>query len=67
MIHTDRGNTCACVFISLSAAGVGFIVVIDRRRDRWACLKATLLRISVSLTVPVASESELYLNAHCLQ
>ncbi|XP_056116661.1 guanine nucleotide exchange factor DBS isoform X7 [Rhinichthys klamathensis goyatoka] len=31
---------------SLSAAGVGFIVVIDRRRDRWACLRATLLRIS---------------------
>ncbi|XP_077072914.1 guanine nucleotide exchange factor DBS isoform X5 [Siphateles boraxobius] len=31
---------------SLSAAGVGFIVVIDRRGDRWACLKATLLRIS---------------------
>ncbi|XP_048049672.1 guanine nucleotide exchange factor DBS isoform X2 [Megalobrama amblycephala] len=31
---------------SLSAAGVGFIVVIDRRRDRWTCLKATLLRIS---------------------
>uniref|UniRef100_A0A8C1Z122 Mcf.2 cell line derived transforming sequence-like b n=1 Tax=Cyprinus carpio TaxID=7962 RepID=A0A8C1Z122_CYPCA len=34
---------------SLSAAGVGFIVVIDRRRDRWKCLKGTLLRISVSL------------------
>ncbi|XP_051762011.1 guanine nucleotide exchange factor DBS isoform X3 [Ctenopharyngodon idella] len=31
---------------SLSAAGAGFIVVIDRRRDRWTCLKATLLRIS---------------------
>ncbi|XP_051997734.1 guanine nucleotide exchange factor DBS-like [Xyrauchen texanus] len=31
---------------SLSAAGVGFIVVIDRRQDRWTCLKGTLLRIS---------------------
>lgn len=31
---------------SLSAAGVGFIIVIDRRRDRWSCLKGTLLRIS---------------------
>ncbi|XP_059418029.1 guanine nucleotide exchange factor DBS-like isoform X5 [Carassius carassius] len=31
---------------SLSTAGVGFIVVIDRRRDRWMCLKGTLLRIS---------------------
>uniref|UniRef100_A0A8C2I9T6 Mcf.2 cell line derived transforming sequence-like b n=1 Tax=Cyprinus carpio TaxID=7962 RepID=A0A8C2I9T6_CYPCA len=30
----------------LSAAGVGFIVVIDRRKDRWTCLKGTLLRIS---------------------
>ncbi|XP_058248324.1 guanine nucleotide exchange factor DBS isoform X1 [Hemibagrus wyckioides] len=31
---------------SLSAAGVGFILVIDRRQDRWACVKGTLLRIS---------------------
>ncbi|XP_051563973.1 guanine nucleotide exchange factor DBS-like isoform X2 [Myxocyprinus asiaticus] len=31
---------------SLSTAGVGFIVVIDRRQDRWTCLKRTLLRIS---------------------
>ncbi|XP_036427379.1 guanine nucleotide exchange factor DBS [Colossoma macropomum] len=31
---------------SLSAAGVGFILVIDRRQDRWACMKGTLLRIS---------------------
>lgn len=52
-------NTCACVLISLSAAGVGFIVVIDRRRDRWTCLKGTLLRISVSLT------SNLTVILHC--
>ncbi|KAI5107485.1 guanine nucleotide exchange factor DBS isoform X3 [Silurus meridionalis] len=31
---------------SLSAAGVGFILVIDRRQDRWACVKGTLIRIS---------------------
>ncbi|XP_022536196.2 guanine nucleotide exchange factor DBS isoform X2 [Astyanax mexicanus] len=31
---------------SLSASGVGFILVIDRRQDRWACMKGTLLRIS---------------------
>ncbi|TRY97084.1 hypothetical protein DNTS_027276, partial [Danionella cerebrum] len=31
---------------SLSSTGVGFIIVIDRRRDRWTCLKGTLLRIS---------------------
>uniref|UniRef100_A0A673WJX9 Mcf.2 cell line derived transforming sequence-like b n=1 Tax=Salmo trutta TaxID=8032 RepID=A0A673WJX9_SALTR len=33
---------------SLSAAGVGFILVIDRRQDRWAAVKGTLLRIAVS-------------------
>lgn len=37
------------VCFSLSAAGVGFILVIDRRQDRWACVKGTLLRISVSV------------------
>uniref|UniRef100_A0AAY5EJX5 Mcf.2 cell line derived transforming sequence-like b n=1 Tax=Electrophorus electricus TaxID=8005 RepID=A0AAY5EJX5_ELEEL len=31
---------------SLTAAGVGFILVIDRRQDRWACVKGTLLRLS---------------------
>ncbi|CAB1346445.1 unnamed protein product [Coregonus sp. 'balchen'] len=33
---------------SLSAAGVGFILVIDRRQDRWTAVKATLLRIAGS-------------------
>eukprot|EP00063_Salmo_salar_P045313 XP_014020148.1 PREDICTED: guanine nucleotide exchange factor DBS-like isoform X9 [Salmo salar] len=33
---------------SLSAAGVGFILVIDRRQDRWAAVKGTLLRIAGS-------------------
>ena len=36
------------LFSSLSAAGVGFILVIDRRQDRWAAVKGTLLRIAVS-------------------
>lgn len=40
----DRGP----LFSSLSAAGVGFILVIDRRQDRWAAVKGTLLRIAVS-------------------
>ena len=35
---------------SLSAAAVGFILVIDRRQDRWSSVKGTLLRIAVSLT-----------------
>ena len=33
---------------SLSATGVGFVLVIDRRQDRWAAVKGTLLRIAVS-------------------
>ncbi|XP_072513534.1 guanine nucleotide exchange factor DBS isoform X6 [Salminus brasiliensis] len=33
---------------SLSASGVGFILVIDRRQDRWASVKGTLLRIAGS-------------------
>ncbi|KAG9339468.1 hypothetical protein JZ751_023606, partial [Albula glossodonta] len=33
---------------SLAAAGVGFILVIDRRQDKWAAVKGTLLRIAGS-------------------
>lgn len=33
---------------SVAASGVGFILVIDRRLDRWAAVKATLLRIAGS-------------------
>ncbi|XP_066517251.1 guanine nucleotide exchange factor DBS isoform X2 [Hoplias malabaricus] len=33
---------------SFSASGVGFILVIDRRQDRWASVKGTLLRIAGS-------------------
>ncbi|XP_072254041.1 guanine nucleotide exchange factor DBS isoform X1 [Leuresthes tenuis] len=33
---------------SVAASGVGFILVIDRRQDRWAAVKATLLRIAGS-------------------
>uniref|UniRef100_A0A8C3AE02 MCF.2 cell line derived transforming sequence like n=1 Tax=Cyclopterus lumpus TaxID=8103 RepID=A0A8C3AE02_CYCLU len=32
----------------LSSTGVGFILVIDRRQDRWAAVKGTLLRIAGS-------------------
>ena len=37
----------------MSASGVGFILVIDRRQDRWAAVKGTLLRIAVSHSVCV--------------
>ncbi|XP_023995448.1 guanine nucleotide exchange factor DBS-like [Salvelinus sp. IW2-2015] len=33
---------------SETASGVGFILVIDRRQDRWTAVKGTLLRIAVS-------------------
>ncbi|KAG7467417.1 hypothetical protein MATL_G00153490 [Megalops atlanticus] len=33
---------------SLAATGVGFILVIDRRQDKWASVKGTLLRIAGS-------------------
>ncbi|KAM6945478.1 guanine nucleotide exchange factor DBS [Aplochiton taeniatus] len=33
---------------SVAASGVGFILVIDRRQDRWAAVKGTLLRIAGS-------------------
>ncbi|XP_046693203.1 guanine nucleotide exchange factor DBS isoform X6 [Silurus meridionalis] len=33
---------------SLSSSGVGFILIIDRRQDRWASVKGTLLRIAGS-------------------
>uniref|UniRef100_A0A672PKN2 Guanine nucleotide exchange factor DBS-like n=1 Tax=Sinocyclocheilus grahami TaxID=75366 RepID=A0A672PKN2_SINGR len=46
---------CACchgdgvsLIFSLGSTGVGFILVIDRRQDRWASVKGTLLRIAGS-------------------
>ncbi|KAM7365298.1 hypothetical protein PAMP_016241 [Pampus punctatissimus] len=38
----------AFLCISVAASGVGFILVIDRRLDRWAAVRATLLRIAGS-------------------
>ncbi|XP_036807932.1 guanine nucleotide exchange factor DBS isoform X4 [Oncorhynchus mykiss] len=36
---------------SVTASGVGFILVIDRRQDRWTAVKGTLLRIAGSFPV----------------
>jgi len=33
----------------LHESDVGFVVVVDRRQDKWASVKTLLLRISVSL------------------
>ncbi|TRY92651.1 hypothetical protein DNTS_007701 [Danionella cerebrum] len=35
---------------SVSSTGIGFILVIDRRQDRWASVKGTLLRIALMKT-----------------
>uniref|UniRef100_A0A3P8ZJQ0 Mcf.2 cell line derived transforming sequence-like a n=1 Tax=Esox lucius TaxID=8010 RepID=A0A3P8ZJQ0_ESOLU len=42
-----RGDR-VCLSHSVTASGVGFILVIDRRQDRWASVKGTLLRIAGS-------------------
>lgn len=34
--------------LSLRDAGIGFILVIDRRQDKWTSVKASILRIAVS-------------------
>ncbi|XP_010622599.1 probable guanine nucleotide exchange factor MCF2L2 isoform X3 [Fukomys damarensis] len=33
---------------SVEAASIGFVIVIDRRRDKWSSIKASLLRIAVA-------------------
>uniref|UniRef100_A0A4W3HM04 MCF.2 cell line derived transforming sequence-like 2 n=1 Tax=Callorhinchus milii TaxID=7868 RepID=A0A4W3HM04_CALMI len=33
---------------SLHSASIGFIIIIDRRRDKWSSVKASLTRIAVS-------------------
>lgn len=38
-------SSCLC---SLDAASIGFIIVIDRRKDKWSSVKASLSRIAVS-------------------
>lgn len=41
-----------CLFclscLSLDAASIGFIIIIDRRKDKWSSVKASLSRIAVS-------------------
>lgn len=52
----SHGQTSGCVLtapsrFSLQDAGIGFILVIDRRQDRWTSVKASILRIAVSVGV----------------
>uniref|UniRef100_A0A3Q3WF39 Uncharacterized protein n=1 Tax=Mola mola TaxID=94237 RepID=A0A3Q3WF39_MOLML len=46
---------------SLDAASIGFIIIIDRRKDKWSSVKASLSRIAVSsMKLP----KKAYLNLH---
>uniref|UniRef100_A0A8C6NUD1 Guanine nucleotide exchange factor DBS-like n=1 Tax=Nothobranchius furzeri TaxID=105023 RepID=A0A8C6NUD1_NOTFU len=36
---------------SLDAASIGFIIIIDRRKDKWSSVKASLSRIAVSMVM----------------
>lgn len=49
ILISSRSSLSVCS--SLSSTDVGFILVIDRRQDRWAAVKGTLLRIAVSLSL----------------
>ncbi|EPY78815.1 hypothetical protein CB1_001005003 [Camelus ferus] len=51
---------------SVEAASIGFIIVIDRRRDKWSSIKASLTRIAVNIyfcaiTIKVAFPGNLQL------
>ncbi|XP_053513582.1 probable guanine nucleotide exchange factor MCF2L2 isoform X3 [Artibeus jamaicensis] len=43
--HTEGGVLQSPV---VEAAGIGFVIVIDRRRDKWSSIKASLTRIAVA-------------------
>lgn len=40
---------------SLDAASIGFVIIIDRRKDKWSSVKASLSRIAVSSTRQIKS------------
>uniref|UniRef100_A0A672GCX3 MCF.2 cell line derived transforming sequence-like 2 n=1 Tax=Salarias fasciatus TaxID=181472 RepID=A0A672GCX3_SALFA len=42
---------------SLDAASIGFIIIIDRRKDKWSSVKASLSRIAVSSPAACRSAS----------
>uniref|UniRef100_A0A2K5XI29 MCF.2 cell line derived transforming sequence like n=2 Tax=Cercopithecinae TaxID=9528 RepID=A0A2K5XI29_MANLE len=43
---TSTGTSDARTGVILQDAGIGFILVIDRRRDKWTSVKASVLRIA---------------------
>lgn len=46
--HSPQALTAFFPAHSLQDTGVGFILVIDRRQDKWTSVKASVLRIAVS-------------------
>ncbi|KAI4548183.1 hypothetical protein MG293_000513 [Ovis ammon polii] len=44
LVHFNQRVFVICV----EAASIGFIIVIDRRRDKWSSIKASLTRIAVA-------------------
>lgn len=42
-------DTDHTLFCSVEAASIGFVIVIDRRRDKWSSVKASLTRIAVNI------------------
>ncbi|XP_037585182.1 guanine nucleotide exchange factor DBS isoform X7 [Cebus imitator] len=45
---TGTGTSDARTSVILQDTGIGFILVIDRRRDKWTSVKASVLRIAAS-------------------
>uniref|UniRef100_A0A2K5QUY6 MCF.2 cell line derived transforming sequence like n=1 Tax=Cebus imitator TaxID=2715852 RepID=A0A2K5QUY6_CEBIM len=43
---TGTGTSDARTSVILQDTGIGFILVIDRRRDKWTSVKASVLRIA---------------------
>uniref|UniRef100_A0A2K5HJ98 Guanine nucleotide exchange factor DBS n=1 Tax=Colobus angolensis palliatus TaxID=336983 RepID=A0A2K5HJ98_COLAP len=46
--HLHTLTAASLPHCSLQDAGIGFILVIDRRRDKWTSVKASVLRIAAS-------------------
>ena len=57
--HFVTAMSCLC---SLDAASIGFIIVIDRRKDKWSSVKASLSRIAVRKTPTCESMNALSLT-----
>lgn len=67
----SHGRTSGCTLtvlsrFSLQDTGIGFILVIDRRQDRWTSVKASILRIAVSVGARPATPTPFLGGGHGL-